>query len=90
MNNNNIDIKYKDLLTKEELLKLEENYLIVSIGKIENNLYSKFDLKLIEEQMQEHFYTDGLINCPYFEDKNTIDNLILIPKVKGVGSIATI
>ncbi len=89
LNNNNIGIKYKELITKEELSKLEENYLIVSIGKIENNFYSESDLKLIEEQIQKHFYTDGLINCSYFEDENVIDNLILIPKTKGAGNIAT-
>ena len=89
LNNNNIGIKYKELITKEELVKLEEDYLIVSTQKIENNEYSKSFLQQITKQMDRHFYTDGLINCPYYEDGNITDNLILIPKEKGAKILAT-
>ena len=30
--------------------------------------------------IKQHFYQDGIINCPYIEDNNIVDNLLLIPK----------
>lgn len=89
LNNNDIGIKYKELVTTEELEKLANDYIIISDQKMENNLYSESYLQLIEEQMKEHFYTDGVIACPYFKDNTIVDNLILIPKTKGVDSFAT-
>ena len=32
--------------------------------------------------MKEHFYVDGIINCPYIEEGNIVDTLILIPKTE--------
>ena len=32
------------------------------------------------ELIKQHFYQDGIINCPYIEDNNIVDNLLLIPK----------
>jgi hypothetical protein len=32
------------------------------------------------ELISKHFFYDGIINCPYVEDNNIIDNLLLIPK----------
>lgn len=87
MNNNNIGIKYKELINKEELVKIEEDYLVVSTQKIENNEYSKRFLEEITEQLERHFFIDELINCPYY-DGITIDNLILIPKKKGCDNYA--
>ena len=42
---------------------------------------SKEELEKYVELLQEHFYTDGVINCPYIENGKMIDNLTLIPKI---------
>ena len=48
--------------------------------KYEDNKYSEADLLLYMELIKQHFYQDGIINCPYIEDNNIVDNLLLIPK----------
>lgn len=80
LNNNNIGIIYKEKITKDELIKLEKNYTILSLEKVRKKLYSKKELDNYFNQMKEHFYVDGIISCPYFEDNNLVDVLVLIPK----------
>ena len=69
-----------DLLHEQELEKLEQDYFIFSTKKYEDNKYSEADLLLYMELIKQHFYHDGIINCPYIEDNNIVDNLLLIPK----------
>lgn len=80
LNNNEIGIKYKEQINKQELEKLEQDYFIFSTKKYEDNKYSESDLLLYMELIKQHFYQDGIINCPYIEDNDIIDNLLLIPK----------
>lgn len=80
LNNNEIGIKYKEQINKQELEKLEQDYFIFSTKKYEENKYSEADLLLYMELIKQHFYQDGIINCPYIEDNNIVDNLLLIPK----------
>ena len=80
LNNNEIGIKYKEQINKQELEKLEQDYFIFSTQKYEDNKYSEADLALYMELIKQHFYHDGIINCPYIEDNNIVDNLLLIPK----------
>ncbi|MBR3898155.1 MAG: hypothetical protein IKJ43_02605, partial [Bacilli bacterium] len=80
LNNNNIGIIYKEKISKEELIKLEKNYTILSLEKVRKKLYSKKELDNYFNQMKEHFYVDGIISCPYFEDNNLVDVLVLISK----------
>ena len=80
LNNNEIGIKYKEQIDKQELKKLEQDYFIFSTKKYEDNKYSEADLLLYMELIKQHFYNDGIINCPYIEDNNIVDNLLLIPK----------
>ena len=82
LNNNEISFRYKEQINKEELIKLEEDYFVISTQKFENNLYNEIDLKMIMTLLQEHFYTDGVICCPYVEDNNITDQLVLIPKTE--------
>ena len=79
---NNIGITYKEQINKEKLLELEKDYTIMSLVKMENNLYSEEELNNYIELMKEHFYVDGIINCPYIEGNNIVDTLILIPKTE--------
>ena len=67
-------------IDKQELEKLEQDYFIFSTKKYEDNKYSEADLLLYMELIKQHFYHDGIINCPYIEDNNIVDNLLLIPK----------
>ncbi len=52
----------------------------MALEKMENNLYSEEKLNNYINLMKEHFYVDGIINCPYIEGNNIVDTLILIPK----------
>ncbi len=78
MQNNNIGFIYKEAIEHAELEKLKKDYFIFSDEKIGE--YSKEELEKYVELLQEHFYTDGVINCPHIENGNMIDNLTLIPK----------
>ena len=78
LKNNNIGFIYKEAIDSIELAKLKEDYFVFSDERIGE--YSKEELEKYVELLQEHFYTDGVINCPYIENGNMIDNLTLIPK----------
>ena len=80
LNDNQIGIIYKEQINKQELEKLEQEYFVFSTQKLEQNKYSEADLTLYMELIKQHFYYDGVINCPYIDDTNTVDNLLLIPK----------
>ena len=82
LTDNNIGIIYKEQINKEKLLELEKDYTIMSLVKMENNLYSEEELNNYIDLMKEHFYVDGIINCPYIEGNNIVDTLILIPKTE--------
>lgn len=79
---NNIGITYKEQINKEKLLELENDYTIMSLVKTENNQYTEEELNNYFDLMKEHFYVDGIINCPYIEGNNIVDTLILIPKTE--------
>ena len=49
-------------------------------AKIANGEYDQEDLAIYMELIKAHFYADGIINCPYIEDGNIVDNLTLISK----------
>ena len=78
LKNNNIGSIYKEAIDSTELEKLKEDYFVFSDERIGE--YSKEELEKYVELLQEHFYTDGVINCPYIENGNMIDSLILIQK----------
>ena len=82
LTDNNIGITYKEQINKDKLLELQKDYTIMSLEKIENNLYSEEELNNYINLMKEHFYVDGIINCPYIEGNNIVDTLILIPKTE--------
>ena len=77
-----IGITYKEQINKEKLLELEKDYTVMSLVKMENNLYSEEELNNYIDLMKEHFYVGGVINCPYVESNNIVDTLILIPKTE--------
>ena len=78
LQNNNIGFVYKEAVDSTELEKLKEDYFVFSDERIGE--YSKEELEKYVELLQEHFYTNGVINCPYIENGNMIDSLTLIPK----------
>jgi len=67
LQNNNIGFIYKEAIEHAELEKLKEDYFVFSDEKIGE--YSKEELEKYVELLQEHFYTDGVINCPYIEKR---------------------
>ncbi len=84
LNDNEIGIIYKEQINKEKLEELSNDYTIVSIQKYENSEYSKQELDKYFELFKEHFYYDGIINCPYVENNLVIDQLLLVPKTKVI------
>ena len=82
LTDNNIGITFKEQINKEKLLELENDYIIMSLVKMKNNQYTEEELNNYFDLMKEHFYVDGIINCPYIEDNNIVDTLILIPKTE--------
>lgn len=77
-----IGIKYKGQIDKKKLKKISSKYTIISLRKYENNEYSEKELNIYLELLKEHFYYDGIINCPYIENNLVVDQLLLIPKGK--------
>jgi len=77
-----IGIKYKGQIDKKKLKELSNKYTIISLQKYENNEYSDKELNIYLELIKEHFYYDGIINCPYIENNLVVDQLLLIPKGK--------
>ena len=69
-------------ITIENIEKYHKDYFIFSNEKFEKNEYSDLDLKVFTTLVQEHFYLDGIINCPLIDDEKIIDNLFLIPKTE--------
>ena len=80
LQNNNMGFIYKPKIEKKELLNYSKNYIIISYTKFKNNNYSQKEMNTYMELMKEHFYKDGIINCPCTENNNVIDLLFLIPK----------
>ena len=80
LRNNNVGFIYKEAITKQELEKLQEDYFVFSNTKISNGEYDNATLTIYNELLKQNFYADGIINCPYIENENIVDNLTLIPK----------
>ena len=80
LRNNNVGFIYKEAITKQELEKLQEDYFVFSNTKISNEEYDNATLTIYNELLKQNFYANGIINCPYIENENIVDNLILIPK----------
>lgn len=77
------DIKDIDkAIDSQELEKLQEDYFVFSSRKMENEEYSQADLEKYMALLEEHFYKDGVITCPYVEDGNVTDHLTLISKLR--------
>ena len=80
LRNNNVGFIYKETITKQELEKLQEDYFVFSNTKISNGEYDNATLTIYNELLNQNFYANGIINCPYIENENIVDNLTLIPK----------
>ena len=80
LRNNNVGFIYKEAITKQELEKLQEDYFVFSNTKISNGEYDNATLTIYNELLKQNFYANGIINCPYIENENIVDNLTLIPK----------
>ena len=80
LRNNNVGFIYKEAINKKELEKLQEDYFVFSNTKISNGEYDNATLTIYNELLKQNFYANGIINCPYIENENIVDNLTLIPK----------
>ena len=82
LKNNNIGIKYQELITTEELNDYSKNYYVLSLQKLEKNEYSNDERKILLTLASEHFYYDGIIQCPLYSNETIIDQVMLIPKTE--------
>ncbi|MBQ7139931.1 MAG: recombinase family protein [Bacilli bacterium] len=82
LQNDNMGIKYYEQISVDDIPKYEKNYYIYSLNKYQNNEYSTLEQEAFCSLVSEHFYYDGIINCPLISKGNIIDNLMLIPKTK--------
>ena len=80
LRNNNVGFIYKEAINKKELEKLQEDYFVFSNTKISNGEYDNATLTIYNELLNQNFYANRIINCPYIENEKIVDNLILIPK----------
>ena len=84
LRDNNIGITYKEMIDNERLKELSNNYYSLSLIKLENNEYTDKEINFYTELIQEHFYFDGVIECPYYDGKNITDRLLLVPKTRVI------
>ena len=82
LKNNNVGIKYQELITTDELNDYSKNYYILSLQKLEKNEYSNDERKILLILASEHFYYDGIIQCPLYSNETIIDQVMLIPKTE--------
>ena len=82
LKNNNIGIKYQELITTDELNDYSKNYYVLSLQKLEKNEYSNDERKILLTLASEHFYYDGIIQCPLYSNETIIDQVMLIPKTE--------
>ena len=82
LKSNNIGIKYQELITTDELNDYSKNYYVLSLQKLEKNEYSNDERKILHTLTSEHFYYDGIIQCPLYSNETIIDQVMLIPKTE--------
>lgn len=82
LKSNNIGIKYQELITTDELNDYSKNYYVLSLQKLEKNEYSNDERKILLTLTSEHFYYDGIIQCPLYSNETIIDQVMLIPKTE--------
>ena len=67
-------------MIRGETMKYEVGYIVACLENYEI-MKHEYELSYMD-LMKEHFYVDGIINCPYIEGNNIVDTLILIPKTE--------
>ena len=68
------------MIDNVQLKELSKNYYSLSLIKLENNEYTDKEINFYTELIQEHFYFDGVIECPFYNGKTITDRLLLVPK----------
>ena len=69
-------IEFEPIYEDLKVYDVQKTWLENKTMKFKDHISDYIDL------MKEHFYTDGIINCPYIEGNNIVDTLILIPKTE--------
>jgi len=84
LQNNDIGIKYKEKINEDELDKLSKDYNVIFLQTLMNNQYPEDTRNEYLFLLTKHFYTDGIISCPYFENSVLIDHVLLVPKIERI------
>ena len=80
LRNNNIGFIYKEQIDESKLNEYEKDYLIISLTKLQNNLYSKEETINYLTQIKSHFFVDGIIERLLTKNNKFIDNILFISK----------
>ena len=80
LRNNNIGFIYKEQIDESRLTELEKDYLIISLSKLQSDLYSKEETINYLTQIKSHFFVDGIIERPLTKNNKFIDNILFISK----------
>ena len=80
LRNNNIGFIYKEQIDESRLTEYEKDYLIISLTKLQSNLYSKEETINYLTQIKNHFFIDGIIERPLTKNNKFIDNILFISK----------
>lgn len=84
LKNDTVGIKYLNGITEKELEIKKKDYDVLSILKMTSNEYSSEFVDNFFAKAHSHFYVDGIIGSPYFEENVSKDFLLLVPKKEVV------
>ena len=84
LKNDIVGIKYLNGITKDELEIKKKDYDVLSILKMTRNEYPSKFVDNFFAKVHSHFYVDGIIGSPYFEENVSKDFLLLVPKKEVV------
>ena len=73
-------IIYKEPINKQQKEELSVNNYIISLDMFVKQEYPDDKQEQYTQLIDTHFWTTGIINCPYVENETVIDILLLIPR----------
>lgn len=70
----------EEQIDESKLNEYEKDYLIISLTKLQSNLYSKEETIDYLTQIKSHFFVDGIIERPLTKNNKFIDIILFISK----------
>jgi len=80
LRNRDCGVIYEDCLDESMLQEYENNFSIISLFKLFDGTYTNKEKEKYLNMIEQHFYTDGVIERPLIRNQEQIDRIIMIPK----------